>query len=112
MSDPKLIEKAKTLGRLLAASPLVLELKMTILENLSQMPEKYLDAIITSLENEARGIEVVIKEAEDFIRQQDTEWADLEAKQKEAVDKIVADNLSQADNSARINSLKASLASI
>lgn len=112
MSDPKLIEKAKTLGRLLASSPLALDLKMTILENLSEMPEKYLDALIISLENEAKGIEILLKEAEDFIKGQDADWSSLETKQQEVADKIMAEELAQLDKDAKIDSLKTSLASL
>ena len=112
MSDPKLIEKAKKLGQLLANSPLALELKMAILENLSQLPEKYLDALIVSLENEARGIEIIVKEADDFLKQQDEDWAQLEVKQRETADKIVAEELSKIDHDAKISSLKTNLASL
>jgi len=112
MSDPKLIEKAKTLGRLLANSPLALDLKMTVLENLSNMPEKYLDALIVSLENEAKGIETLLKEADEFIKGQDADWASLEMRQQEVADKIVAEELAQLDKDAKIGSLKTSLASL
>jgi len=112
MSDPKLIEKAKTLGRLLANSPLALDLKMTILENLSELPEKYLDALISSLENEAKGVETILKEADDFIKGQDADWASLNTKQQEMADKIVIEELAQLDKDAKIGSLKTSLASL
>lgn len=112
MSDPKLIEKAKTLGRLLANSPLALDLKMAILENLSNMPEKYLDALITSLENEARGLEQIMQEADSFIKQQDEDWAKLATDQQVAADKIMTEELAQLDKEVKIGSLKASLANL
>ena len=112
MDNSKTIEKAKTLGRLLANSPLSLDLKMTILENLSRMPEKYLDALIVSLENEARGIEIIVKEAETFMAKQDKEWGDLATGQQALADKIVKEELDQLDSEVKITSLRSSLSNI
>lgn len=108
--DDQVIAKAKHLGQLLAKSPLDIELKITILENLSKMPEKYLDALIVSLENEAKGIEILLKEAEGFLGQQDTDWAKLEADQTVLADKLTEEIMGEVDKEEQINAVKANIA--
>lgn len=108
MSEKKL-EKAKRLGSLLASSPIAHELKMAILANLSKMPEKYLDALVVSLENEAKGIEILIKEVDDFIKTQDADWEKVADDQIELADKIVSEEVLELKKEDRIASLRQNL---
>lgn len=102
--------KARKLGQLLAQSPLDVELKITILENLSKMPQKYLDALIVSLENEAKGIEVLLKESDDFLKKQDEDWAQVETAQTALADKMVENIIGEAVKEEQINAVKANIA--
>ncbi|MFA6475798.1 MAG: hypothetical protein WCV68_00105 [Candidatus Paceibacterota bacterium] len=109
--DDQVITKAKHLGQLLAKSPLDIELKITILENLSKMPEKYLDALIVSLENEAKGIEILLKEADVFLKTQDDDWAKVEADQTALADKMTEEIIGEVVKEDQINAVKANIVS-
>lgn len=99
-------DKAKKLGGLLAVSPIAHDLKMAILENLAKMPEKYLDSLIVSLENEAKGIEILIKEADDFIKAQDEDWDKVAEEQVDLAAKIVSEEVIALKKEDQINALR------
>ncbi|HNZ55311.1 MAG TPA: hypothetical protein PKN73_01115 [Candidatus Paceibacterota bacterium] len=99
-------EKAKKLGGLLAASPIAHDLKMAILENLAKMTERHIDALVVCLENEAKGIEILIKEADDFAEAQDADWDKVAEEQVDLAAKIVSEEVRQLEKEDQISALR------
>lgn len=90
----------------MAASPIAHDLKMAILENLAKIPERYLDLIITSLENEAKGIEILIKETNSFIKEQDEEWEKVAEEQTAFAAKLVSEEVLSLRREEQIDTLR------
>jgi len=104
------VNKAKKFGELLARSPLAEELKQALLDNLEFMPERNIDFLITALENEVAGLEIVTQEAESFLKKQEEDWEKLEKEQEEAASKIVRKEIRRLDVEEEMEALRNDLA--
>ncbi|MBI2482398.1 MAG: hypothetical protein HYV76_02450 [Candidatus Vogelbacteria bacterium] len=102
-------QKAEKIGELLAVSPLTEGLKVAILDNLAEMSERTLDHLLTALTNEHQLIGNLALELERFITHQKEYWRDLEEKQKEAVDDVVAKHVRELEQEIAKSDLRGSL---
>lgn len=90
---PELKYKIKRCGTLLAQSPLDEVIKNTVVENVSNMTEDQLDQIIRSLERETIELVSLTKILEDFDKQQNESWKEVEKKQQEKAGTILEKTL-------------------
>ncbi len=102
-------QKAEKIGELLAASPLKEEIKVAILDNLAEMPERALDDLIKALTAEGKMIANLSEELEKFTTHQNEYWRDLEETQKEAVDDVVAKHVRELEHEIAKSDLRDSL---
>lgn len=102
-------QKAQKIGELLASSPLKEEIKVAILDNLSEMPESALDQLLTALTNEYQLIDTLALELEKFAAHQKEYWRDLEEAQREAVDDVVAKHVRELEEELTKSDLRSSL---
>ncbi len=109
MTIMTIAQKAEKIGELLAASPISEELKTAILNNLGEMPERALDALLTALTNEHQLFGNLALELEKFTAHQNEYWRDLEEEQREAVDDVVAKHVRELEEELTKSDLRSSL---
>lgn len=95
------IEVAEKVARLLAESPLDSRIKEALLEDFDKIPEHLIIKLLEMLESEAKQLDVVVKEIDDFKKKQDKNWANLEKDQKALADSIVEKHLKKLEEEAK-----------
>ena len=91
--DQQIIEKAKEVGMLLAQSPLSDDIKQVFLDAIDTMKVSDLDLLLDSLRKEDRELELFAEKLEQFFKERDQDWKNLEAEQKKRTTELVEEFL-------------------
>ncbi len=90
----------------MAASPLNEEFKELILKNLDKLPSYLIFDLIESLEKEQDNMGRLAVDIEQFLKQQNDDWQNLEKAQKEAAKSIMESEISKIEDELKLDQLR------
>ena len=107
--SPQLLQKAKTLGQLMAESGMPDRLKQAVLNNVQYLTEGQVDALIGSLKEEGESVDKLqdaVSALENFYNQSLTEF---EMSQQAVADEFIEEELKNLDKEEKIDQLKSDI---
>lgn len=98
------------LAKLLADSPLAEEVKKALIDNLDRIPDYHIFDLIDALEKEKIELERIALDIKLYLEQQDKDWKELEAKQEQAADDIVDQEIQKIEDEFKLQQARDNLA--
>lgn len=104
--SPQLLQKAKTLGELLADSGMPNRLKLAVLDNVQFLNEGQVDALIGSLKEEGESVDKLQDAVSVIEKFYEDSLNELEEEQRAVADQFVEEELKILDKEEKIDQLK------
>lgn len=97
------------LAKLLADSPLAEEVKKVLVDSMDKIPDYHVFDLIDALEKEKIELERIALDIKLYLEQQDKDWQSLEAKQEQAADDIINQEIQKIEDEFKLQQAKDSL---